>query len=89
MTSLSLDLDETLWRLESVMEQAERATHEYLQAHNPVLASAHLLERLRALRSEIAQADPGMKHDVTALRIRSLDELSKVLKRVRPELALS
>ena len=77
MTALSLDLDETLWRLEGVIEQAERATHEYLQTHHSVMARAYPPERLRALRAEIAQADPGLKHDVTALRIRTLEQAAR------------
>lgn len=77
MTALSLDLDETLWRLDGVIEQAERATHEFLQAHHPVLASAYPPERLRALRTEIALADPGLQHDVTALRMRTLEQAAR------------
>ncbi|TDT44539.1 putative hydrolase of the HAD superfamily [Halospina denitrificans] len=77
MTALSLDLDETLWRLDGVIEKAEWATHEYLQANHPLLASAYPPERLRTLRSEIAQADPGLQHDVTALRMRTLEQAAR------------
>ena len=74
MTALSLDLDETLWRLDGVIENAERATHEFLQAHHPTLASAYPPERMRALRAEIAANEPGLQHDVTALRMRTFEQ---------------
>ena len=74
MTALSLDLDETLWRLDGVIEKAERATHDFLQTRYPALAAAYPPERLRELRSEVARADPGLQHDVTALRMRTFEE---------------
>ena len=77
MTALSLDLDETLWRLDGVIEQAERATHDFLQARYPALAAAYPPERLRELRTEVARADPGLQHDVTALRLRTFEQAAR------------
>lgn len=73
MTALSLDLDETLWQMKGVIEQAERAMYAYLWAHHPAVATAYPPERMRALRTDIAATNPGLKHDVTALRLRTLE----------------
>ncbi|KAA8983632.1 MULTISPECIES: HAD-IA family hydrolase [Gammaproteobacteria] len=77
MTALTLDLDETLWQLDGVIERAERATHEFLLAEHPALASAYPPERMRALRIEVAEADPSLQHDVTALRLRTLERAAR------------
>ena len=77
MTALSLDLDETLWRLEGVMEAAEHATHAYLLTHCPTLAAAYPPERMRTLRGEIAEANPNLRHDVTALRARTFEHAAR------------
>ncbi|WP_077530932.1 HAD family hydrolase [Vreelandella utahensis] len=77
MTALSLDLDETLWQLDGVIEQAERALHDYLLAHHPAVAAAYPPERMRALRADLVESDPSLKHDVTALRIRTLEHAAQ------------
>lgn len=77
MTALTLDLDETLWQLEGVIERAEWATHEFLLAEHPALANAYPPERMRALRAEVAEADPGLQHDVTALRLRTMEQAAR------------
>ena len=77
MTALSLDLDETLWQLQGVMEEAERVTHEYLQAQCPAVAAAYPPERMRALRGETAQMHPELQHDVSGLRIRTFERAAR------------
>ena len=73
MTVLSLDLDDTLWTLGGVIEKAEQAMHEHLYRQHPAVAKAYPPERMRALAMEIAQAEPGLRHDISALRTRALE----------------
>ncbi|MEQ6884643.1 HAD-IA family hydrolase [Salicola sp. Rm-C-2C1-2] len=73
VTVLSLDLDETLWQMEGVIEQAERAMHAHLWTNHPAVATAYPPERMRQLSTNIAATNPSLKHNVTALRLRTLE----------------
>ncbi|MFO7858893.1 MAG: HAD-IA family hydrolase [Ectothiorhodospiraceae bacterium] len=75
--ALSLDLDETLWRLDGVLEEAERLTHEYLCEHYPTLAAAFPPEAMRRLRNEMAARYPKLQHNVSALRLRTFEHAAR------------
>ena len=73
MTAISLDLDETLWRLNGVLEGAEAATVAFLREHYPAIAEAYPPERMRTVRDEIIAESPEIVYNVTALRIRTFE----------------
>jgi putative hydrolase of the HAD superfamily len=67
--AISLDLDDTLWPIWSVIARAERALQDWLRPHAP--AAADLLadaERRLALRHEVQASRPGIGHDLRTLR---------------------
>lgn len=79
MTAISLDLDETLWRLDGVLEQAEEATVAFLRERYPSIAEAYPPERMRALRDETAEQYPELLYNVTALRIRTFERAARAV----------
>lgn len=79
MTAISLDLDETLWRLDGVLEQAEEATVAFLRERYPSIAEAYPPERMRALRDETAEQHPELLYNVTALRIRTFERAARAV----------
>ncbi len=72
--AISLDLDDTLWPIEPVMQRAEARLHAWLWQHCPRAALAHPPPALRALREQVGRDHPELAHDFTALRLRSLRE---------------
>ncbi|MDN3518994.1 HAD-IA family hydrolase [Aquisalimonas lutea] len=79
MTAISLDLDETLWRLDGVLEQAEEATVAFLRERYPSIAEAYPPERMRTLRDETAELHPELLYNVTALRIRTFERAARAV----------
>ena len=77
MTAISLDLDETLWRLDGVLERAEAETGAFLREHYPAIADAYPPERMRALRDQLARNHAELRHNVTALRIRTFEQAAR------------
>lgn len=71
--AVTFDLDDTLWPVAPVIEQAERAMHAWLSEHCPEVTARHALEDLRAIRMRIAEEHPDLAHDFSALRRRSLE----------------
>ena len=70
--ALSLDLDDTLWPIWPVIEQAERALHDFLSERCPRTAAMYPIPRMRELRDEIAGLHPHLAHDFTVQRKLSL-----------------
>lgn len=66
--AITFDLDGTLWDAEPALLQAERAVHDWLQAHHRPLADAYSIADLRELRQQLAEDYPELRHNVTALR---------------------
>lgn len=66
--AVTFDLDFTLWDLTGVLHHAESVCQGFLEQRYPAVASRFDIEGLQALRSEIAEREPGIAHDVTALR---------------------
>ena len=71
--AISLDLDDTLWPIWPVIERAEAALHGYLEAQCPRTAAAYPLQRMRALREQVAHEHPHLAHDFTAQRLICLE----------------
>ena len=70
--ALSLDLDDTLWPIWPVIEQAEQALHDFLCERCPRTAALYPVVRMRELRDEIAGLHPHLAHDFTQQRMLSL-----------------
>lgn len=68
ITTLSFDLDDTLWPIAPVIEMAEAALRDWLSRHWPQVAAQWTPERVAMLRSELWQAHPQLAHDYTRLR---------------------
>ena len=66
--AISLDLDDTLWPIEPVMQRVEQSVDAWLREHLPEVAAAWPIEALRTLRDEVARAHPEHAHDFRAQR---------------------
>jgi 2-haloalkanoic acid dehalogenase type II len=70
--AITLDLDDTLWPVWPTIERAEQALQRWLQQHAPATAQRFPLERMRALRAQVAEAHPQLAHDFCEQRMISL-----------------
>ncbi|MCC5862815.1 MAG: HAD-IA family hydrolase [Gammaproteobacteria bacterium] len=71
---LSLDLDDTLWDVAPVIEGAERALREWLGRYCPRVTARYSPHGLRALRDRISQAHPDRTHDLSWMRLQTLEQ---------------
>ena len=62
------DLDDTLWPIIPVLEQAENLLHDWLAAHAPAVAECYSIDMLRARRQALMQAEPHYRIDLWGLR---------------------
>jgi len=69
---ITFDLDDTLWESRPVLLKAELAMLEWLAEHYPRLSQQFSPEQLRALKNQVAQAQPHLQHRVSQLRQESL-----------------
>ncbi|MBP6900722.1 MAG: HAD family hydrolase [Burkholderiaceae bacterium] len=72
ITTLTLDLDDTLWPVWPAIRRAEALLHDWLLQHAPATAAAHDLAALRRIRAAVAEAHPEWAHDLSALRRESI-----------------
>ncbi|MDZ7842581.1 MAG: HAD family hydrolase [Gammaproteobacteria bacterium] len=73
--AITLDLDDTLWPIEPVIETAENRLYEWLSANCPGITPSHTIETMRAARLEIVRTHTQIAHDVTEVRRRSLHRI--------------
>ena len=66
--ALTFDLDDTLWPVGPVLEQADHAVDAYLQQHHPEVARAWPIPAMRELRAQIAAERLDLAHDFTTQR---------------------
>jgi putative hydrolase of the HAD superfamily len=64
---ITFDLDDTLWDVAPVMRGAEATLRDWLGRNAPRLGD-FTTEALWAIRERLLQADPGLKHRLSALR---------------------
>jgi putative hydrolase of the HAD superfamily len=62
------DLDDTLWPIAPVIEQAELALYAWLQQHAPRVAAGHSIDSLRNARLALLERQPEFHLDLGALR---------------------
>lgn len=72
---VTLDLDDTLWPCDEVIQKAEEELHAYLRERASRLAQIHDIESLRQHRLQIMQTRPDIAHDLTVVRSSSLRQL--------------
>lgn len=72
ITTLSFDLDDTLWPVRPVIMGAERALGEWLDAHYPRIGTTLDRDAIAQLRRSVVDAEPGRAHDLTWVRKRVL-----------------
>jgi 2-haloalkanoic acid dehalogenase type II len=70
--AICLDLDDTLWPVEAVIERAEAAMVDWLARHYPRVAENHDVHSMRVVRQRMADEFPDMRHDFTFLRRQAL-----------------
>lgn len=75
ITLITLDLDDTLWDAGPVLQRAEDVQYEWIRTHAPRVAAQYSVQDLQAYRRAMAQADPSLRHDFTALRRAALARL--------------
>jgi len=71
--AISFDLDDSLWAIEPVITRADAALHAWLHEHHAPVAARFSPAGLRQLRRETDAAHPELAHDLTALRLRTLE----------------
>lgn len=70
---ITFDLDDTLWEVAPVLENAETALREWLLTHAPLIG-AEDVERLWDIRSALVTAEPALRHRISELRRRVLQQ---------------
>jgi putative hydrolase of the HAD superfamily len=68
---ITFDLDDTLWDVTPVMQDAEAALRNWLALHAPRLGGVSV-EHLWTIRARLLQAEPALKHRLSELRRRIL-----------------
>jgi putative hydrolase of the HAD superfamily len=69
---ICFDLDDTLWPIAPVIEQAEKTLHDWFFRHYPLIVQYFSIDELRELRQRITAQRPDLRHDLTQLRKLSL-----------------
>jgi putative hydrolase of the HAD superfamily len=72
MLTVTLDLDDTLWPIDPVIEAAESALLAWFGEHAPRVLERIDRGALRRLRADEERRAPELSHDLTELRLRSI-----------------
>ena len=72
---ITIDLDDTLWPCAPVIDAAEAELYAWLQLHAPGLTARHDHASLSNHRRSLMQHHPEVAHDITAVRLLSLQAL--------------
>src|SRR5690606_7805507 len=71
--AISLDLDDTVWPFAPIGARIERVLDDWMRRHSPATAAMFPVEAMRALRERVALENPGIGHDMSALRRLTLE----------------
>ncbi|WOJ97862.1 HAD-IA family hydrolase [Congregibacter brevis] len=71
---ITFDLDNTLWDVEPALLRAEEAQRQWFLTHRPGLMEDISHEDLWDLKKRVWKAHPELAHNVTAMRLRFLQE---------------
>ena len=72
---ITIDLDDTLWPCKPTIDAAETELYAWLAAHAPRLTERHDQASLREHRRSLMMLRPEVAHDLTAVRLLSLQAL--------------
>ena len=71
--AITLDLDDTLWPFPPIGARIERVLEDWLRIHSPRTAERFPIAEMRALRERVFDAHPHLLHDMSALRLLTLE----------------
>jgi FMN hydrolase / 5-amino-6-(5-phospho-D-ribitylamino)uracil phosphatase len=74
LRAITLDLDDTLWPVWPAIQRAEAEMHIWLAEHAPATAARYDTLALRALRDQVAREHPARLHDLSWLRLASIEQ---------------
>ena len=72
ITTLTFDLDDTLWSTRDVIGRAETELFDFMDAEFPVFTQHHSVESFAEVRQQLIQADSRRVHDLRQLRLDAL-----------------
>ncbi len=72
---ITFDLDDTLWPTTSVIVAAEQRLHDWLGQQTPRIARSLSVNAMREGRLAWMQKHPGLAHDLTLVRLKTLENL--------------
>ena len=75
---ITFDLDDTLWKIEPVINRAEIEFHKWLKMNYHEVYENVSIEQLRKLIRQTALENPKIKHDLTKVRICAYNKLRNI-----------
>ncbi len=70
---ITFDLDDTLWAVNPVVDQANHTLYEWLQQNAEAFTQLYTVRDFPRLRSEVLAKHPEISHSVTQIRIKQLE----------------
>lgn len=74
---ISFDLDNTLWPILPVIQQAEIILHAWFKQHYPLIPARYSIDDLRAQRAQLMETHPELNKDYLLLRRYALTLLAQ------------
>jgi len=74
--AICFDLDDTLWDLRPVIPRAERRLYRWFEQHYPRVSERYSPDQMRQMRQGALAQWPELRHDLTELRIRVLQQIA-------------
>ncbi len=71
--ALTFDLDDTLWAVAPVIQEANLKLYKWLKSHAPAFVSHYQIADFTQLRDDILQQQPLLIHDMSGLRLALLE----------------
>lgn len=68
ITTLTFDLDDTLWSTHEVIGRAEQILFDYLRTHCPAFVEQHSVQSFAKMRQGLIAMDPARAHNLRRLR---------------------
>ena len=72
---ITFDLDDTLWKIEPVINRAEIFFQKWLDSNYPIVSEKFNIELLRKLMRQTSLENPEINHDLTKIRIKAYTKL--------------
>lgn len=73
--AITVDLDDTLWPIQPVIQHAEQRVYDWIATHCPRVAARYDLTAIRTVREDVARRNSHLHHDLTALRKLALAQI--------------